>query len=348
MENEILRFERPGYLYALILIPVMIAVYLFVIYLQKKTLRRFADQEFMKVLIPLKSVGRPWIKMILLLLAVSALVFGLANLQSGARMEEVKREGIDIFIAIDVSNSMMAEDIAPNRLERSKQAISRLLDKLEGDRIGIIVFAGKAYIQLPITTDYAAARLFLSTINTEIVPSQGTAIGEAIEIAMKSFDQNDRNKAVVIISDGEDHEENASDMADEAAKAGINVFTIGMGLAEGAPIPMYNEYGKKTGFRKDKQGNTVVTRLNESMLQKIAQAGNGSYVRANNTRSGLETIFTEINKLEKSEIDSKIFTDYENRFQWFIAMAILLLLAELLITARKRNWESKINLWKKQ
>lgn len=347
MENEILRFERPGFLYALILIPVMIAVYLFILYLQKKSLQRFADHEFMKVLMPLKSIGRPWIKFILLLLAFSTLIFGLANLQSGARMEEVKREGIDIFIAIDVSNSMMAEDIAPNRLERSKQAITRLLDKMEGDRIGIIVFAGKAYIQLPITTDYAAARLFLSTINTEIVPSQGTAIGDAIEIAMKSFDQNDRNKAIVIISDGEDHEENASDLAAEAAKAGINVFTIGMGLAEGAPIPMYNEYGKKTGFRKDRQGNTVVTRLNESMLQKIAQAGNGSYVRANNTRSGLETIFNEINKLEKSEIDSKIFTDYENRFQWFIGLTIIFLLAELLITARKRNWELKINLWKK-
>jgi Ca-activated chloride channel family protein len=279
--------------------------------------------------------------------AIGAVILSLANLQSGARMEEVKREGIDIFIAIDVSNSMMAEDIAPNRLERSKQAISRLIDKLEGDRIGIIVFAGKAYIQLPITTDYAAARLFLSTINTEIVPSQGTAIGEAIEIAMKSFDQNNRNKAIVIISHGEDHEENAADLAKEASKAGINVFTIGMGLAEGAPIPILNEYGKKTGFRKDRNGNTVVTKLNEDMLQKIAQSGNGSYVRANNTRSGLETIFSEINKLEKSEIDSKIFTDYEDRFQWFILLAILFLVVELFTTARKRNWESKINLWKK-
>ncbi|NOU45452.1 MAG: VWA domain-containing protein [Bacteroidales bacterium] len=342
-----LRFERPGYLYMLLLIPVMILASFFVIYLQKKSLWRFTDPEFVKVLMPLKSVSRSWIKLILLLLAVSALVLGLANLQSGARMEEVKREGIDLFIAIDVSNSMMAEDIAPNRLERSKQAISRLIDKLEGDRIGIIVFAGKAYIQLPITTDYAAARLFLSTINTEIVSSQGTAIGEAIEIAMKSFDQNERNKAIVIISDGEDHEENAADLAADAAKAGINVFTIGMGLAEGAPIPVYNEYGKKTGFRKDRQGNTVVTKLNETILQSIAQSGNGSYVRANNTRSGLETIFNEINKLEKSEIDSKIFTDYEDRFQWFIAIAIFFLVVELFTTARKRNWESKINLWKK-
>jgi Ca-activated chloride channel family protein len=347
MENEILRFERPGYLYMLLLIPVMIAASFFVMYLQKKSLRRFTDPEFVKVLMPLKSISRSWIKLILLLMAVSAMVLGLANLQSGAKMEEVKREGIDLFIAIDVSNSMMAEDISPNRLERSKQAISRLIDKLEGDRIGIIVFAGKAYIQLPITTDYAAARLFLSTINTEIVSSQGTAIGEAIEIAMKSFDQNERNKAIVIISDGEDHEENAADIAADAAKAGINVFTIGMGLSEGAPIPVYNEYGKKTGFRKDKQGNTVVTKLNETMLQNIAQSGNGSYVRANNTRSGLETIFNEINKLEKSEIDSKIFTDYEDRFQWFIALAILFLVVELFTTARKRNWESKINLWKK-
>jgi Ca-activated chloride channel family protein len=347
MENEILRFERPVFLYAMLLIPLLILAYFFVLHLQKKSMLRFADQEFVKALVPLKSIGRQWIKLILFMFAIGAVILSLANLQSGARMEEVKREGIDIFIAIDVSNSMMAEDIAPNRLERSKQAISRLIDKLEGDRIGIIVFAGKAYIQLPITTDYAAARLFLSTINTEIVPSQGTAIGEAIEIAMKSFDQNNRNKAIVIISDGEDHEENAADLAKEASKAGINVFTIGMGLAEGAPIPILNEYGKKTGFRKDRNGNTVVTKLNEDMLQKIAQSGNGSYVRANNTRSGLETIFSEINKLEKSEIDSKIFTDYEDRFQWFILLAILFLVVELFTTARKRNWESKINLWKK-
>jgi Ca-activated chloride channel family protein len=331
----------------MLLIPLLILAYFFVLHLQKKSMLRFADQEFVKALVPLKSIGRQWIKLILFMFAIGAVILSLANLQSGARMEEVKREGIDIFIAIDVSNSMMAEDIAPNRLERSKQAISRLIDKLEGDRIGIIVFAGKAYIQLPITTDYAAARLFLSTINTEIVPSQGTAIGEAIEIAMKSFDQNNRNKAIVIISDGEDHEENAADLAKEASKAGINVFTIGMGLAEGAPIPILNEYGKKTGFRKDRNGNTVVTKLNEDMLQKIAQSGNGSYVRANNTRSGLETIFSEINKLEKSEIDSKIFTDYEDRFQWFILLAILFLVVELFTTARKRNWESKINLWKK-
>ena len=345
MQNEILKFERPDTLYALLLIPVLLVAYFLVLRLQKKSLQKFADQEFIKYLMPLKSVGRPWVKLIFYFFAIASIVFGIANLQSGAKMEEVKREGIDIFIAMDVSNSMLAEDIAPNRLERSKQAISRLIDKLEGDRIGIIVFAGKAYIQLPITTDYAAARLFLSTINTDIVPSQGTAIGEAIEMAMRSLDENERNKAIVVISDGEDHEENAIKMAEEAAKAGISVFTIGMGLADGAPIPMYNEYGKKTGFRKDKSNTTVVTKLDEGMMQQIAQAGNGFYVRANNTRSGLETILTEINKLEKSEIDSKIYTDYENRFQWFLAAAIIFLLAELLTTSRKRTWESKINLW---
>jgi Ca-activated chloride channel family protein len=347
MKNEILKFERPEYLYGLLIIPFLILVYFFLGIIQKKTFLKYASEEFMSVLLPLRSVIRNWIKFGFLMLAIAALLLGIANLQSGAKMEEVKRKGIDIFIAIDVSNSMMAEDIAPNRLDRSKQAILKLIDKLEGDRIGIIVFAGKAYIQLPITTDYAAARLFLSTINTEIVASQGTAIGDAIEIAMKSFDQTPRNKAIIIISDGEDHEENALEMAKKSAEAGINVFTIGMGLAEGAPIPLYNEYGKQTGFRKDRDGNTIVTKLNESMLQQIAQAGKGTYVRANNTRSGLETIFADINKLEKSEIDSKIFTDYENRFQWFIALAIAFLIAELLITSRKHQWESKINLWKK-
>jgi Ca-activated chloride channel family protein len=347
MKNEILKFERPEYLYGLLLIPVLILIYLFVGFIQKKTFLKYASEEFLGVLMPLKSVMRNWIKFGFFVLAIAALFLGLANLQSGAKMEEVKREGIDIFIAIDVSNSMLAEDIAPNRLDRSKQAILKLIDKLEGDRIGIIVFAGKAYIQLPITTDYAAARLFLSTINTEVVASQGTAIGDAIEIATKSFDQTPRNKAIIIISDGEDHEENALEMAKKSVEVGISVFTIGMGLAEGAPIPLYNEYGKQTGFRKDRDGNTIVTKLNESMLQQIAQAGKGTYVRANNTRSGLETIFADINKLEKSEIDSKVFTDYESRFQWFIALAIIFLIAELLITSRKHQWETKINLWKK-
>jgi len=270
-------------------------------------------------------------------------VLALANLQTGSKLEEVKREGIDLFIAIDVSNSMLAEDIAPNRLERAKQSINRLVDKLEGDRIGIIVFAGKAYIQLPLTTDYAAAKLFLSTISTDLVNSQGTAIGEAIETAVNAFDENEHNKAIVIISDGEDHEENAVEAAEEARKKGITIYTIGMGLAEGTPIPVYNQYGKRTGFKKDADNNTIVTKLNEAMLQQIAAAGEGSYIRASNSTTGLQTVFNQINQMEKSEIDSKIFTDYEDQFQWFIGLALLLLVIEMLLSTSRKKWEKMFN-----
>lgn len=348
METNILKFERPEYFYLLLIIPVILLLFITALYLQKKSMRSFAELHLFKILMPLQSTTRPWLKIILILFSFASLVIALANPQTGSRMEEVKREGIDLFLALDVSNSMMAEDILPNRLERSKQAINRLVDKLTGDRVGIIVFAGKAYIQLPLTTDYAAARLFLSTINTNIVSSQGTAIGDAIQLAVNSFDKTERNKAIIIISDGEDHEADAVTSAQEANKLGIKVYTIGMGLEDGSPIPIYNTYGKQTGFRKDNSNNTIVTKLNESLLQQIAAAGEGAYVRANNTRSGLETIFNEINKIAKSEIEAKVYTDYENRFQIFIGIAILLLLLELLLALRKSKWESKINLFEKK
>lgn len=349
METSILKFERPEAFWLLLLIPALLLLFLAARYLRRKAMRNFADLQLFKVLMPLESFTRPWLKMILLQLSVLMIVLAIANPQTGSRLEEVKREGIDLIIALDVSNSMLAEDILPNRLERSRQAINRMIDKLTGDRVGIIVFAGKAYVQLPLTTDYNAARMFVSTINTNMVPSQGTAIGEAIQLALNAFDpQVERNKAIVIISDGEDHEENAITKAEEARNQGVTVYTIGMGLADGAPIPVYNEYGKMTGFRKDKQQNTVVTRLNESLLQQVAAAGNGAYVRANNTRSGLETILGEINKIAKSEIEARIFTDYENKFQLFIGFALALLILEILITLKKSSWETKINLFEKK
>lgn len=348
MEPTIFKFERPEAFFLLLFIFIIIALYFAARYFKTQSMKQFAEIPLFSTLMPLQSVTRHWVKLLIVLIGFSSLVIAIANPQTGSRLEEVKREGIDIFIALDVSNSMKAEDILPNRLERSKLAINRLIDKLTGDRIGIIVFAGKSYIQLPITTDYAAARLFLSTINTEIVPSQGTAIGEAIQMAVNSFDSNGRNKAIIIISDGEDHEENAITDAKKAAESGINVYTIGMGLADGAPIPIYNAYGKQTGFRKDKNNNTVVTKLNEPLLQQIASAGNGTYVRANNARSGLETIFNEINKITKSEIDAKVFTDYESRFQLFIAIAIAFLIFESLLAWRKSKWESKVNLFERK
>lgn len=348
MHTQLFKFERPETLYLLLLIPVMVLLYILAEHLRKRALKRFASAQMLQILMPLHAPGRMWFKFILLMLASAALIVAIANPQTGSKIEEVKREGIDLFIALDVSNSMMAEDILPNRLERSKQSISRLIDKLTGDRVGIIVFAGKAYIQLPLTTDYAAAKMFLSTINTNIVASQGTAIGEAIQIATNAFDVPDRNKAIIIISDGEDHEANALAAAEEAVAKGVDVFTIGMGLADGAPIPVYNSYGKQTGFRKDRNNITIITKLNEGLLQQIAAAGNGMYVRANNSRTGLESILNEINAIAKSEIEAKVFTDYEHKFMIFIAIALFLLVAEMLVASRKSLWETRINLFERK
>ena len=348
MEN-VLRFEHPEYLYWLILIPVLVIIYILFRVGQRKRFERFANIGMRDDLVPTYSGRRANLKFVVFLLALSCMILALANLQSGSKMEEVKREGIDLYIAIDVSNSMNAEDIVPSRLERSKQAINKLISELKGDRIGMIVFADKAFVQLPITTDYSAAKMFLSTINTSLVASQGTAIAEAINLAVKSFSDEDHAKAIVIISDGEDHENDAAvKAAQDAAKLGIRIYTIGMGLAEGAPIPEYNQYGHQTGYRKDKNGNTIITRLDEQMLQKIASAGNGIYVRASNSNVGLEKIYDDINKMDKSEIEAKVFTDYEDQFQWFVGAAIVLLLIEMLISSGKRGWEKKFNIFEKK
>ena len=246
MEN-VLRFEHPEYLYWLLVIPVLVIIYILFRIGQKRRFERFAHIEMREQLVPSYSSRRSTLKFIIFLLVIACSILALANLQSGSKMEEVKREGIDLYIAVDVSNSMNAEDIVPSRMERSKQAINKLISEMRGDRLGIIVFADRAYVQLPITTDYSAAKMFLSTINTKLVASQGTAIAEAINLAMKSFPDEAHSRAIVIISDGEDHENDAAvKAAQEAAKQGVHIYTIGMGLAEGAPIPEYNQYGHQT------------------------------------------------------------------------------------------------------
>lgn len=346
METTFIRFERPEMLYLLAALPFMLAIFLFANYLRNRALLRFASAPMHNLLIPYRSQARRWIKFLLLSTAWVFAVIALANPQSGAKLGQVKREGIDIFIALDISNSMLAEDITPNRLDRSKHSIIRLIDRLKGDRIGLIVFAGKAYVQLPLTTDYAAARLFLNTIRPDMIPVQGTAIAEALRLAMSSFDVEARNKSIIIISDGEDHEQGAIEATREAANAGIRVFTIGIGSPDGVPIPVYNQYGKQTGYRKDRQGNTIVTRLNETILQQIAAAGNGTYVRANNARSGLDQIMNELEKIEKSEIESKVFTEYNSHFQWFAAIAVAMLIIELLLAWRKSDLETRIRIFK--
>ena len=346
---EVLRFEHPEYLYGLLVIPLLIILYILLRLWQDKTFRRFADDKMRGYLVPQHSNRRHVLKFVLYLLTIASLILGLANLQSGSKMEEVKREGIDLFLAVDVSNSMNAQDIVPSRLDRSKQAINKLIAGLQGDRIGVIVFADKAFVQLPITTDYAAAKMFLASVNTNSVASQGTAIGEAINLAVKSFNDDERSKAIIVISDGEDHEnEAAMNAAREAAKKGIRIFTIGMGLPDGAPIPMYDQYGRMTGYKKDRSGNTIVTRLDENMLRRIAEAGDGRYVRASNSNVGLEQIYDDISKMDKTEIETKVFTDYEDQYQWFVGAAILFLLLGIFLSSGRRGWESKWNLFERK
>jgi len=332
------RFEHIEFFWALLMLPLFVMLFLSAAAWRKRALKGFADHQLLRDLIPDQSSGKPITRFVLFTLAYIFLVIGLANPQIGSKLEEVKREGVDLMIALDVSNSMKAEDLSPNRLERAKRAIEQLLDQVTNDRIGVVVFAGDAFVQLPITTDYQAAKLFLSSISTNSIPTQGTNIGNAIELSLESFDFEDKtSKAIVVITDGENHEPNAIEAAEAAAEKGVIVHTIGMGSAQGAPIPVYTSRGQSAGFAKDKQGNTVVTQLNEKMLVDLASAGNGSYQRATNASSGLDKIFNEIEKMEKVEFGSKVYTDYEDRFQYFIGVAIFFLLLELLISDRKNK-----------
>lgn len=339
------RFEHIEYLYLLLGIPVFILLFVVAMQMRRIALKKLGDPGILSRLMPEASKEKTVLKFVILNIAYALLVVGIANPQTGSRLETIQRKGIDLVVAIDISNSMLAQDIKPDRLTRARQALFKLIDRLRGDRIGVIIFAGKAYTQLPITTDYAAAKMFVSTISTKDIPSQGTAIGEAIDMGTELFDDDERSKALIIITDGENHEGNAVEAAQSAAQKGINVYTIGMGLPEGSPIPVVNSYGQQTGFKKDRDGNTVITRLNEVMLQQIAAAGNGDYVRANNTQAGLSKIFDKINTLEKSEIETRMFTDYDDQFQYFIGLGLLLLFLEFLIFDRKTRWARKIRLF---
>jgi Ca-activated chloride channel homolog len=312
---------------------------------RKKALSNYGDMVVIQQLFPDVSRSKRIWKFILFVFAFSFIIIGIINPQTGSKLEEVKRKGADLMICLDVSNSMKAMDLQPNRLEKSKQAISKLIDKLEGDRIGVIVFGGEAYVQLPITTDYAASKLFLESINTDMIPTQGTAIGAAINLAVESFGKDEgKNKAILIITDGENHEDNAIKAAEAAAEKGITIHTIGMGSIDGAPIPVYKN-GVREGFRKDKNGNTIMTKLNQQTLQEISAAGNGIFVRATNSDAGLNYVLDAIDKMEKKEFESKIYSDYEDQFQIFIAIALLLLLVETFLTERKSKLYKKLNLF---
>jgi Ca-activated chloride channel homolog len=344
-----IRYAHPEYLYLLGLLPVFIAVFWIVARARKRAMQRFASEMILERLAESASGKKRLLKFVLLLFALAFIIIGLANPQIGTRMQEMKQEGVDIFVALDVSLSMKAEDIKPSRLEKAKLEIRNLIDKLAGDRIGLIVFAGEAYTQFPLTTDYSAAGLFLDVVDVDVVPVPGTAIGSAIKRAMESFDLKETTtKVIVIVTDGENTEGDAFEAANDAAKQGVLLYTIGMGSAAGTPIPIYNAAGQQVDFKRDRQGNIVVTKLDEVSLEKIAATGGGKYFRGTNAQDELEEIYKTINALQKKEFGVKQFTDYEDRFQYFIGAGILLLLLELLLSEKRVKWLARWNPLKRE
>ncbi|WEK20667.1 MAG: VWA domain-containing protein [Candidatus Pedobacter colombiensis] len=340
-----LRFEHIEFLWGLAAVPLLILIFLWVQRWKRKALLAFGDPHTVRRMMPEVSLSRPGLKFVLYVLAYASLVVGIANPQIGTKMEEAKKDGADLMILLDVSNSMLAGDLAPNRLENAKRAISQLIDNLHNDRIGIIIFAGEAYVQLPITTDHSAAKLFLNQITTDIVPTQGTAIGAAIDMGMKSFDfVNGTSKAMILMTDGENHEDDAVTAAKHARAKDVAIHVIGLGSPEGAPVPIYKN-GKPVGFHTDEAGKTVVSKLNEEMCKEISAAGNGVYVRASNANSGLNIVMDQVNKMEKKTYDSKSFKNYEDRFQFFLGLAVLLLLLEFFISNRRNLKIIELNLF---
>ena len=341
---EMFRFGNSEYLWGLLIIPLLTVIFVWARIARKKALKRFGHEPLLSQLMPYVSKSRPVFKFILLMLALTFIIVGVARPQFGSKLKKMKREGVELIIALDVSNSMKAEDIQPNRLERSKRAIARLVDRLEDDKIGLIVFAGDAYTQLPITSDYTSAKLFLNSVSTQIVPKQGTAIGAAINLATRSFTpEGEANKAIVVITDGENHEDDAIAAAENAVENGIVVHTIGMGLPSGSPIPVLRN-GQKD-YLKDNKGEVVITKLNEQMLEQIAAAGNGIYVRANNAQVGLNALFDEINKMEKAEMEALVYSEYDDQFQYFFAIGLFLILIEFVILERKNRYLKNIRLF---
>jgi len=334
-------FGNPQYLKLLWLIPIAIAAFIAWRYIINQRIKKLGKASIVEQLMPKRSTLRPVYKFIVWSLAVISLVFLVSRPRYGVRTEEVKRQGLELVIALDISNSMLAEDIKPNRLTAAKRAINQLIGQLENDRISLIVFAGDAFTQLPMTSDYGAARMFVDMVEPELISNQGTDISTAINRALVSFSNTEvRNKAIIIISDGEDHEDKAIELAQSAVEQGIRIFTLGMGLPEGSPIPIKN---RPNDFHRDRQGNTVITRLNEGMLQQLASAGNGAYIRANNQRVGLSNLFDELNKIEKGEVVEKVFAEYEEQFVFIAALSFILLILELLIAERKSQFWQKIN-----
>lgn len=325
-----LYFANAYYLWLLLLVPVIPAVYAVVRRLRLKRLRRFGEEKLVNALMPSWSGAKGWWRIILFTLAFACFIIGISRPLMGAKLAERETKGAEIMVCLDVSNSMLAQDYSPDRLSRAKLAISRITEKLDGDRIGLIIFAGTSFVQLPITADYVSAKMFLGNIDTKSMPVQGTAIGEAIMTAARSFSaQSEKSRAIIVITDGENHEDDPVEAARTVAEEGIKVYTIGVGSAQGQPIPMDG------GLLKDKDGQIVVTRLDEETLKQVARAGNGAYVHAGNEEFGLNPIVDDIRKLEDERYNSIVFEEYDEQYMYFFAAALLLFVIEMLIGERR-------------
>ncbi|MBO4757097.1 MAG: VWA domain-containing protein [Bacteroidales bacterium] len=323
-------FAQYKYLLLLLLVPVILIAHAVKMRMRRKRIERFGDAALVEELMPSWSVAKGWLRTVLYSLAFFLFVIGLARPQIGAKLSEHEAKGAEIMICLDVSNSMLAEDYSPNRLERAKLAISRIVDRLQEDRIGLIVFAGSSFVQLPITTDYVSAKMFLNSIDTGSVPIQGTAIGDAVLTAARSFsEQSEKSRAIIVITDGENHEDDPVDAARQVAEMGIKVYTIGVGSLRGQPIP------KDGQLMKDSEGNIVVSRLDEGTLQQMAEAGNGAYVHAGNEEFGLNPIIDDIRKMEAEKFNSVVFEEYDEQYMYFFAAALALFVIEMLIGERR-------------
>lgn len=336
-------YENTELFYALLLLPVLIFLYMYYNSWAKKSRKKFCDQHLLADLIPERSENKLLIKQVFFLLGFLFLILALINPQIGSKLQILKRKGCDMVVAIDVSKSMLARDVQPDRLTKSKLMVSKLIDELKTDRFGLIVYAGKAYAQLPVTTDYAAAKMFLKTVDTDIVPTQGTAIGDAIDMARGFMESGEsKNQILYIISDGEDHEEGVDDAINEAVAAGIKINTIGIGLKKGGPIPVR---GSASDFKKDREGNVVITKLNDKLLKEIAIKGSGTYLELNNIQSAVDFIIDNISKAEKSEFESRRYADYEDQFQWFLALALFFFVLESITPDSKTKWIRKYDIF---
>lgn len=337
--------EEHIYFWGLLVLPVLLLLFLSYVYWKRKTQRKFAESSLFKKLAPDQSSFKANLKFIVLSLAFACFVVSLVNPKLGTNLETVKREGVDIVFALDVSKSMLAEDIAPNRLEKSKRIITEIVNNLTADRVGLVGYAGSAFPQVPITTDYASTKTFLQSMNTDMVSSQGTAISQALDLARSYYNDDDQtNKVLVILSEGEDHDGNAENMAEQVAEEGIRIFTIGVGTERGDPIPI-KKNGKIQSYLKNDAGETVITKRDTETLQRIADIGNGSYIEGSSTSSAVDEILNELQKIEKTEFEAKQFADFKSKYQWFLGFGIFLVLFDILLLERKTAWIKKLNLF---